>query len=45
MFWAMFDILSLSSVSQYSPNVLERLGGFTLTNATPSSSLTSTSGG
>ena len=45
MFWAMFDILSVSSASQRSPYVLERLGRFILTNAAPSTSLTLTSRG
>ena len=45
MFLAMFDILSVSSTSQYSPYVLECLEGFILTNAAPSTCLTSTSAG
>ena len=41
----MFDIPSVGSASQYSSYVLEHLGRFILTNAAPSTSLTSTSGG
>ena len=41
----MFDILSVSSTSQYSSYVLECFGGFTLRNAASSTRLTSTSGG
>ena len=40
----MFDILSVSSASQYSLCVLECPGRFILTNAAQSTSLTSTSG-
>ena len=45
MFWGMFDILSVSPASQYYPYVLEHLGKVKLTNAAPSTSLSSTSGG
>lgn len=45
MLWALFDILSVSSTSQYSTYVLECHGGFILTNPAPATSLTSTSGG